>query len=71
VIRLFPSNRNKKSFTVVYENLVELQDVIEKNMYSNVQEVGEKKILEFVAMTRVNNVMGILLFIEGKCPLAV
>ena len=45
--------------------------MIEKNMYSNVQEVGEKKILEFVAMTRVNNVMGILLFIEGKCPLAV
>lgn len=37
-IRLFPANRDKKSFTMVYENLIELSEEVRKNLKSNVED---------------------------------
>jgi len=70
-LRLFPSNRDKKSFTLVYENLIELSEEVRKNLKSNVEDLEkEKNVLDFVAMARYKDRMGVLLFTESQIPLS-
>lgn len=73
-VRVFPALREKKSFTLIYDNLVEVSMELENQIKPNVKQIdlkADKGLLEFVSTVRYKNALGVLLIHEAPCPLAV
>ena len=69
-MRLFPVNRKRRSFELSYENKMDIEEEIAKELRYEVEDLQESSINTFINEIQEDQKLGIVLLAEGLLPLS-